>query len=217
MMEDTLIPEALSVELYPSTCFRVCVGNPQFPDLRPYGLRSAGSIVTEDPFGAVTWRIARHHLRWNHEPTPFISVFSNSQRALSWAKQLERKGLQGIYIVVIDTYTVPKGQLWDAHQIARELGFSEKRLRYHENELLFRGWLDSERILAVLPAIGPLISLKVHLWLLTLPRSFLEAIGSRNTDLVKEELFTEIYVRFGVWDEVRLQQTIFALCTTRLG
>ena len=48
---------------------------------------------------------------------------------------LEQKGCAHIHVVVIDTYMVPQGKLWNARQIATDLGFLDGRVRFHEHVL----------------------------------------------------------------------------------
>ena len=171
-----------------------------------YGRRSfvAGDVL-----------MARCHILWRKIHTPFISVFNRYRKALDWAEMLEQKGCAHISIVVIDTFTVPQGKLWNAHQIATDLGFLDERVRFHEHEYLFYGSIEHERILAVLPAKGPRIPVSVHLGTLTLAQLCFEAIGSQDIDAVKAYLREEICWRCGRKDEASLQQTMLALCTAR--
>ena len=128
---------------------------------------------------------------------------------------LEQKGCAHIHVVVIDTYMVPQGKLWNARQIATDLGFLDGRVRFHEHEYLFCGSIERERILAVLPAKGPRIPISVHLGTLTLPKLCFEAIGSQDIDAVKAYLREEIRRRCGCRDKASLQQTMLSLCTAR--
>jgi len=210
-----LLPEKLCANPCTSTAFRVCAISPRFSSGRPYGLDASGSIMAEDPSWPATWLMARCHLLWRKIHTPFISVFNLYRKALDWAEMLEQKGCAHIRIVVIDTYTVPQGKLWNAHQIATDLGFLDERVRFHEHEYLFYGSIERERILAVLPAKGPRIPVSVHLGTLTLPQLCFEAIGSQDIDAVKAYLREEICWRCRRRDEASLQQTMLALCTAR--
>jgi hypothetical protein len=63
--------------------------------------------------------------------------------------------------------------------------------------------------------MGVQVRLNVHLGKLTLPESYLRMLPSRTGKALKQDLTEEIYRRHGVWDEVRLLQTINALCTER--
>lgn len=145
-----LLPETLCANTCTSTVFRVI--SPQSSKGRPYGLDACGSITSDDPTRPATWSMAQLHLQWVKTPTPFISVFNQYERALKWASNLEGKERAQLYIVVIDTYLVPQGQLWNAHQIAIALGFPNERIRFYEHENLFHGSIKRERILAVMPA-----------------------------------------------------------------
>lgn len=214
-MGSELLPEKLCANLCTSTVFRVCTISPQFPSGRPYGLDASGSIVAEDPSWPATWLMARCHLLWRKIHTPFISVFNRYRKALDWAEVLEQKGCAHICIVVIDTYAVPQGKLWNAYQIATDLGFLDERVRFHEHEYLFYRSTERERILAVFPAKGPRIPASVHMGTLTLPQSCFEAIGSQDIDAVKAYFREEIRRRCGNSDEVSLQQTMLALCIAR--
>jgi hypothetical protein len=71
--------------------------------------------------------MARYHLLWSHIPTPFTSVFNNYRLALNWADMLERP--EDIDIMAIDTYNVPPGQLWDAHQFAIHSGHKDDSIK----------------------------------------------------------------------------------------
>ncbi|MCJ1348085.1 hypothetical protein MMC31_006316 [Peltigera leucophlebia] len=215
-MSSELLSENYCANPCTSTVFRVCAISPQFSNGRPYGLDASGSIMADNPSWPTTRRIAQSHLLWEKVNTPFISVFNLYEKALNWAEMLERKGHAQLRIVVIDTYAVPQGKLWNAHQIATDLGFEDRRIPFHKHEYLFYGSIERERILAVLPAKGPQIHVSVHLGTLTLPQLCVEAIGSPNIDAVKAYLREEIRRRCGHRDEVLLQQTILALCTVRL-
>jgi len=159
--------------------------------------------------------MARCHLLWRKIHTPFVSVFNRYRKALDWAFRLEQGGCAHIRILVIDTYAVPQGKLWNAHQIVTELGFPDERARFHKHEYLFYGSIEREHVLAVLPAKGLRTPVSVHLGTLTLPQLCFEAIGSRNIDAVKTYLREEICRRCGRRDEALLQQTMLALCTAR--
>ncbi len=216
MMSSELLPASLCANPCTSTVFRVCSLDPQFPGSRPYGLDADGSIMAENPWWPATWLIAHQHLHWRKIRTPFISVFNQYWKALDWAERLGRKGWAHIHIVVIDTYTVPQGKLWNAHQIAVALRFPKERLQYHEHEYLFYRSIERKRILAVLPAKGPRLNMSVHLGTLTLPElcfeSIFESIGSQDINAVKAYLREWIYRRCGWRDEILLQQTVLALC-----
>jgi len=123
---------------------------------------------------------------------------------------------EDIDIVVIDTYNVPPGQLWDAHQLAIHFGFPQWRIDFHKNEYLFHGSIKHERILAVLPAQGRRVLIPVHLGSLTLPQSFVDNVGSEDEEAITTGIFREVYIRSGTWDHVRREQTVHALCTTHL-
>lgn len=85
------------------------------------------------------------------------------RKTLDWVKMLEQKGCANICTVAIDIDTVPYQKLWNAHQIAPELGFLDERIRFYEHESLYYGSIQHELILAVLPAKGPQISVSVYL------------------------------------------------------
>lgn len=214
-MSSELLPKSLCANPCTSTAFRVCVINPQFSSRRPYGLDASGSFMAENPSWPVTWLAARCHLLWEKIHPPFISVFNQYRKALDRAEWLEQKGYAHIHVVLIDAYTVPQGNLWNAHQIATDLGFPDERLRFYEHEYLFYGSIERERILAVLPAKGPRTSMSVHLGTLALPQLCFEAIGSKDIDAMKAYLREEIRRRCGCRDETSLQQTMLALCTAR--
>jgi hypothetical protein len=202
-------------KFYASTAFRVCVINPQSSTDRPYGPNAYGSIVAEAPSWPATWYMARRHLVWGNIRTPFISIFDQYRRALNWAQMLEQKGCICLHIVVIDIYQVPQGHMWDAHQIAKELGFPDDRLRFDENEYLCHGSIKCDRVLAIVPAMGPRIRVPVHMGEITLARSCLEAIGSQDIDTVKTFFREQLQWRCGSRDEILLQQIVHALCTSR--
>jgi hypothetical protein len=217
-MDFTLIADNHKVASPTATSFRVCVGLPSQLPLRgrpPRGLTGSGCFLAEDAGGPATYGIALRHLRWHRVPTPFVSAFASYERALGWAGFLQRQGHREVYIVVIDTYTVTDGHLWDAHSIARRLGLVGQRLQYRKNEYLFLNTIPAERILAVVPAMGVQVPLYVRLGKLTLPESYLEMLPSRTIEAIKQDLMEEIYRHHGVKDEVRLLQTIHALCTER--
>jgi hypothetical protein len=151
---------------------------------------------------------------WNRIFTPFISVFNNYQRALNWAGMLEQSGIEDIDIVVIGTYDVPPGQLWNAHQLAVRLGFPQWLIDFHENEYLFHGSIEHERVLAVLPAEGRRVSIPVHLGSLTLPQSFVNTVGSEDEEVITTGISREVFIHCDTWDRVRCEQTLHALCTT---
>ena len=129
---------------------------------------------------------------------------------------LEQSGIGDIDIVVIDTYNVPSGKLWDAHQLAIHMGFPQWWIDFHENEYLFYGSIEHERILAVLPAEGRRISIPVHLGCLALPQSFVNAVGSEDETTITTGIFREVYTRCGTRDRVPCEQTLHALSTTRI-
>ncbi len=115
--------------------------------------------------------------------------------------------------MVIDTYDVPSGQIWDAHQLAKHMGFPQWRTDFHENEYLFYGSIAYERILAVIPAERRKVSIPVHLGPLKLLQSFINIIESEDQEAIKRSIFREVYIRCGTWDSVRHEQTVHALCT----
>ena len=217
-MDFTLLADEHMVTWPTSTSFRACVGLPS--NLLLHGrpsrcLTSSGRFLAEGAGRPATYGIALRHLQWRHVPTPFVSAFASYERALQWAGFLQRQGHREVYIVVIDNYAVTNGHLWDANSIARSLGFVGRQLQYHKNEYLFLNTVPAERILAVIPAKGVLFRLNVHLGKLTLPQSYLSMLPSITVEAIRQDLAEEIYRRHGTCDEVRLLQTIQALCTER--
>jgi hypothetical protein len=114
---------------YPCTrsSFRLVRQGPSAPNRRPYSLDSAGGLSSENPTWLATVGMARYHLLWSHIPTPFTSVFNNYRLALNWADMLERP--EDIDIMAINTYNVPPGQLWDAHQFAIHSGHKDDSIK----------------------------------------------------------------------------------------
>jgi hypothetical protein len=135
---------------------------------------------------------------------------------------LQGEGVRDVYIVIIDTFHVQAGELLEAFDIAREVGFTwrdpnrRRRLENHVGEYLFVGRIRSERILAVVPAMGAVIKISVHLGKLGMPQSFLASVvpaaGEALEEAVKREIKTDLYSREGIVDEVKVQQIMRALC-----
>lgn len=215
-MDDTQLEHQFAASLCTRSVFRVVRRGLSSSRRRPYGLSGTGHLSSENPTWPATWGMARYHMLHSHIPTPFISVFNNYRRALNWAGMLEQRGIDDIDILVIDTYDVPSGQLWDAHRLAVHMGFPQWRIGFHENEYLFYGSIACRRILAVIPATGRKIPIPVHLGTLTLPQSFIDTIELDGKEPLKMGLFREVYIRCGTWDSVRHEQTMHALCTLRL-
>ena len=157
--------------------------------------------------------MAGYHLLWEHIPTPFTSVFNNLRRALNWVQRREDRYL--LELVVVDTYNVPSGCLWDAHRMAIEFGFPPERVGYHENEYLFYGGIEQERVLGVFPAAGTPVTIPVHLGELRVPGAFIGVVGSADEEEVKTAIAYEVYSRCGYFDRVRWEQTLHALCSRR--
>jgi hypothetical protein len=205
----------------PPSCFRVCSGDIQHPKC-PIGIDRNWTICPRGEGLCPTLDQARKHLSWVHSPTPFTSLFNTYKRALRKALTLQRAGLQDVYIVVIDTYHVQAGELLEAFDIATAVGFTwrdpnrRRRLENHVGEYLFVGRIRSERILAVVPAMGAVSRITVHLGELGMPQSFLAGVvpaaGEALEEAVKREIEMDIYMREGVVNEVKVQQIMRALC-----
>ena len=118
-------------------------------------------------------------------------------------------------LVVIDICDLPTGRLWDAHRMAIEFGFPLSRVGFHENEYLFYGTIERERILAVFPAGGGQLTIPVHLGELRVPRAFIDVVGSADEEAVRAAIVHEVYIRCGSWDRSRCEQTLHALCRRR--
>ena len=207
-MNGSSVPDRLCASPCTSTCYRV------FADGRPYGPSANGDIVAEDPESPPTWANAREHLLWRPVRTPSISVFNEYQKALDRAEMLEQRACTGIHIAIIDTYIVDHGELLDAHQIAKSLELSN--CKFYEHECLFHRFIARERILAVLPAMGPSFQpIPLHQGYLQLPDSCFQSAGGRNIVAVKRYLAQKIRELYGSKDDAALQQAVLALCTTR--
>ena len=89
-------------------------------------------------------KLVRYHLLWSRMPTPFISVFSQYWRALDCAQMLEQNGYTNLHIIVIDTFEVPQGRLWNAYQIATDFGFPAERLQFLQHAYPFYGSVGRE-------------------------------------------------------------------------
>lgn len=151
----------------------------------------------------------RYHLTWTLTPTPFTSIFNNIDRALNWAGT-QADPLQ-LDLVVIDLYDVPEGQLWDAHRMALAFGLNH---HFHNQEYLFSGGIEQERILAVLPVGLGQIGILVYLGELCVPAAFIKEVGS-TAEEVKEAVAIEVYMNCGCFDLVRIEQTMHALFRRR--
>ena len=210
-----------SIDATTANSFRVISSDVGHPDC-PVGINgSRGEIVPQGNGLYPTFHLAQQHLSWEHVPSPFTSLFSQYERALTKARQLEEKGLENVYIAVIDTYTVPSGEILDAYHIATAAGFTDdyfnprRQLRNHRHEVLFHGVIGHDRILAIIPAMGTPVRLDIHLGVLQVPMSYLKSLGTERVEDVDQDLQTQIYQRRKVRDPVLALQTLQALCTRR--
>jgi hypothetical protein len=121
--------------------------------------------LTRRPTAGMAWQ----HLTWARTPTSFMSVFSNIDRALNWAgTQVDPMQLD---LVGIDLYNLPNGQLWNAHLMALAFGLNPY---HHDQECLFHGVIEQDRILAVLPIGVGQIRILLHLGEICMPRALIE-------------------------------------------
>lgn len=172
-------------------------------------LAQTKNIIPRGAGLAPTFNRARSHLSWVHVPTPFSSVYNEYRLALRKAGQLQINGVQDVYIVVIDMYTVQDGELLNAFAIGKAAGFTSRhtnprmRLENHRGEYLFYGGISVERILAVIPATGVPRYLNVHLGILTVPLTCLQIIGTEEGDEAVWRLKTGrgLLLRHQEWDE----------------
>ena len=153
--------------------------------------------------------------RW-HTSTPFTSMFNNIRQALNWAGTLERwLGPEQLFLMIINTYCVPRGNLWDAYVITHYLGFPTERLAYHEGEYLHHGPIGRERVLKVFPVGGGKVPIPVHLGQLLVPQVLVNAVGSSDADAIKDAILREVEQRHDWRDHVLGEQTVHALCSAR--
>lgn len=95
------------------------------------------------------WDACHSHLSWDRQrATPFISMFRTWERVTRWRKHMLLKGARDAVIIAV--WLKGKPGIYDAHDMAIQLGYDRETVRNHEGELLLQGHIDSEegRILA---------------------------------------------------------------------
>ncbi|KAF2176963.1 hypothetical protein K469DRAFT_721144, partial [Zopfia rhizophila CBS 207.26] len=145
------------------------------------------------------------HLSWTRRPTPFLSFFSNWDKALAKRRQLLERGANGIVIIAI--WAKDLQNVYGAYDIALGLGFTEnnqdrrRRLGNHFEEYLVAGGIhaDDYRILATFYGDGPERSVSLSIPGLqaevTVPSDFARFNTGTNA---MQELEDEVYRCTGI-------------------
>ncbi|KAI1424310.1 hypothetical protein F5Y12DRAFT_461847 [Xylaria sp. FL1777] len=178
-------------------------------------------MISRNPMRNLDEGAFRDHFEWGcHRTGPFISFFSDWNRALRWREMLISKGGQNIVVIAVWLHGL---EVFDAYKIACHLKCPN--LAQHMNEYLLHGgiYADQYRILAIFHGSGDLEPVKLSVagseFTARLPRDFVRSLvklpgntfGNKILQDITEDVKLEVYSLTGDKGGFRLERLLLSI------
>ncbi|KAK4069849.1 uncharacterized protein Triagg1_6644 [Trichoderma aggressivum f. europaeum] len=176
-----------------------------------------GNMIARNPWRTGDAQACRDHLQWTRREGPFISFFTSWKAALRRQQFMLSRGAEEVVIVAV--WLEGLTLVYDALQIARDLGLGN--LDWFRNEVLVHGaiYADNYRILAIFPGNENTKEVVLHLDGLNrrarIPGEFIDGVSIKRTiggmPDVTELLQDEIYSLTGTRGDAKLNPLVLSM------
>ncbi|KAI0543673.1 hypothetical protein F4679DRAFT_91654 [Xylaria curta] len=174
-----------------------------------------GSMIPRNPERGLDNDAFKDHFDWHcRRRGPFISFFSEWDRALRWRGTLINLGYRDIVVIAV---WLDDLEVFNASDVARGLRCSKS---WYENEYLLYGAIHAEehRILAMFRGDGDpkrvKLSFKDSEFEVELPGDFIRSLGGlpANPNDITEAIKREVYSRTGDKTDFKFEYLLSSIC-----
>ena len=169
------------------------------------------SLSARDVDSPPSWTSVEDHLLWRPCPIPWLLIFNSWKAALQRCRWYAERDATKIKIVAVDLERIRN--VLSASFLARKLQLPKRQ--FYKCEYLVWGGISDEAIVGVIPATGETLKIDVHLGIMEVPKSLVEAAGNGTQQAIRAWVEKEVWSLTGLPDSITSLPLMQSMCIER--